>query len=337
MIEAQTVQRASWAFPARKEFPRLVAQALARRSTVSLATDAYRLVDDAADGFPGVVVDRYADFAVLSLFGEDGAAEAPALAEALLAVGLRGVYSKRRVRADLRKVPKDEVSPETPLRGEPASPDLVVTENGVKFRVDLARGLSTGLFTDQRDTRALVCESAAGARILNLFAYTCSFTVAAALGGATATTSVDTSQSALKRGHDNLDLNGVSGAAHRLLRADAQSFVRRARRRGDQFEIVILDPPSFGTQKRGTFSVERDYARVAEDSLALLAPGGRLVAVTNHLGTSRTALHGIVQRAALAIGVRIDTVVDLSMPPDYPFRPNGEEPTKTVVVTAGKR
>jgi 23S rRNA (cytosine1962-C5)-methyltransferase len=331
------VQRGPWALPARKEFPRLIAQALERRQAVSLATDAYRVVDDAADGLPGVVVDRYGDFGVLSPFSEEGTGEAPALADALLGAGLRGVYVKRRVRTDLRKAPKDELAPEAPLRGEPAPPDLVVTENGVRFHVDLTGGLSTGLFTDQRDTRALVCESAAGARVLNLFAYTCSFTVAAALGGASATTSVDLSQRALKRGHENLVLNGVSGSAHRLLRSDAVSFVGRARRRGDRFDIVIVDPPSFGTQKRGTFSVERDYAKVAEDSFAALAPGGRLVAVTNHLGTTRAALHAIVRKAAAANGVRIETIADLPMPADYCFRPDGQEPTKTVVVTLSER
>jgi len=314
----------------------LIAAALARRSTVSLATDAYRLIDDASDGFPGVVVDRYGDFAVLSLFAEDAAAEASALAEALLEAGLRGVYSKRRLRADLRRERKDELSPGVPLRGEPAPRDLVVTENGMKYYVDLAGGLSTGLFTDQRDTRALVCDFAPGMRILNLFAYTCSFTVAAALGGAIATTSVDTSHRALERGNENLVLNGVSGAAHRLLRGDALSFVARARRRGDRFDLVIVDPPSFGTLKRGTFSVERDYVRVAEDSLALLAPGGRLIAVTNHLSTSRAALRAIVQRAAGAARIRIDGPVDLAMPSDYRFRPNGEEPTKTVIATVAR-
>jgi 23S rRNA (cytosine1962-C5)-methyltransferase len=119
-----------------------------------------------------------------------------------------------------------------------------------------------------------------------------------------------------------------------LLRSDAVSFVRRARQRDDRFDLVVLDPPSFGTQKRGTFSVERDYAKVAEDALSLLAPSGRLVAVTNHLGTSRAALHSLVAKAAAAARVRIDDIRDLPMPPDHTFRPGGDEPTKTVVVTA---
>jgi len=300
---------------------------------VALVTDAYRLLDDRADGLPGVIVDRYADFAVLSLFSAEAAAEAPALAEALVGAGMRGVYVKRRVRTDLRRIPKEELSPEVPLLGDPAPSDLVVTENGMQFHVDPAGGLSTGLFTDQRDTRAWVRASAGGARVLNLFAYTCSFTVAAALGGASATTSVDLSQRALARGHANLVLNGVAGAPHRLLRGDALSFVKRARRRNDRFDLVVLDPPSFGTHRRGTFSVERDYRRVTEDALGLLAPGGRLLAVTNHLGTSRADLHTLIHGAAAAARVRLDAIRDFSVPADHSHRPSGEEPTKTVLAT----
>jgi 23S rRNA (cytosine1962-C5)-methyltransferase len=203
----------------------------------------------------------------------------------------------------------------------------------MKLRVELGGGLSTGLFTDQRDTRAMVRASTAGARILNLFAYTCSFTLAAALGGATTTTSVDVSQRALTWGNDNLVLNGVAGAAHRLLRGDAVSFLKRARRRGDRFDLVVLDPPSFGTHGRSTFSAPRDYGPIAEDALALVAPRGRLIAVTNHLGTSRAALRTLIQRAAASARVGLDKMSDLPMPPDYPFRVDGEEPTKTVIAT----
>jgi 23S rRNA (cytosine1962-C5)-methyltransferase len=297
-------------------------------------TDAYRLIDDQADGLPGVVIDRYGDFAVMSLFSDEATAGAPAIADALVGIGLRGVYSKHRVRTDLRRARREELAPETPFSGEPSPPDLVVTEHGMKVRVDIASGLSTGLFTDQRDTRVLVRASSEGARVLNLFAYTCSFTVAAALGGAAATTSVDVSQRALARGNDNLVLNGVAGPSHRLLRGDAASFVRRARRRGDRFDLVVLDPPSFGTHGGSTFSVERDYARIAEGALALLSTRGRLVAVTNHLGTNRAALRELIERAASAAGVRLEPLRDLPMPPDYPYRPRGQEPTKTVLATA---
>ena len=131
----------------------------------------------------------------------------------------------------------------------------------------------------------------------------------------------------------NLVSNGMDGPAHRLLRGDVLSFVKRARRREDRFDLVVLDPPSFGTRRHGTFSVERDYGRVAEDTLALVAPGGRLVAVTNHIGTSRRALHALIENAAASACVRIHAIQDLSMPPDHVFRLNGEAPTKTVVAS----
>jgi 23S rRNA (cytosine1962-C5)-methyltransferase len=241
------------------------------------------------------------------------------------------VYLKRRIKADLRHAPREGFAPELPIEGEIAPPDLVVKEDELTYRVSLGHGLSTGFFTDQREGRALVRRDAGGARVLNLFAYTCSFTVAAARGGAVETTSVDVSQRALTRGAGNLELNALGGPSHRILRADAVAFVARARRRGDLFDTVVLDPPSFGTHGKSTFSVEKDYARVCEDALALLSPAGTLLAVTNHQGTSRTKLRRMVLFAAERLGLSGGELADLAMPEDHPHRPLGFEPTKSVL------
>ena len=197
----------------------------------------------------------------------------------------------------------------------------------------LDEGLSTGLFCDQRDNRALVRDLSRGARVLNLFSYTCSFTVAAGLGGAVETVSVDLSGRALERGEGNLALNGLGGPAHRLLRADALSFLARQVRGKAQFDCVILDPPSFGTRSRGTFSVERDYPSLLEQSLAVLRKGGRLLAVTNHRKTSPARFLAMIREAARARAREIATVRELPMPADYPHRPGGELPTKSALVT----
>lgn len=318
------------------DLPALLGRAAARREPTRARSDAYRLVDDEADGLPGIVVDCYGEFAVLQTLSEAGARVAKDLAR-VLARGLpglaafRGVYLKRRVKADLRHVSRETLAPELPIEGEPAPAELMVHEDGLSYAVSLGDGLSTGLFTDQRDGRALVRREAAGARVLNLFAYTCSFTVAAARGGAKETTSVDVSQRALTRGARNLEHNGLAGPSHRILRADAVAFAARARRRGDLFDLVVLDPPTFGTHGKSTFSVERDYPRVCEDALALLAPGGCLLAVTNHQGTSRGKLRRTVLFAADRLGLQGGQVTDLEMPEDHPDRPQGFEPTKSVL------
>jgi 23S rRNA (cytosine1962-C5)-methyltransferase len=311
-----------------------IARAADRRSAVARTTTAYRLVDDAGDGLPGLVVDRYADWALANLLTEEAVRRAPDVGRGLLALGLRGVYTVRRPRADLRRVEREDLAVAAPL-GEPAPPDFVVQEGELRAHVSLDDGLSTGLFIDQRDNRALVRETSGGARVLNLFAYTCTFTVAAALGGARETVSVDLSKKALSRGNVNLSTNGVAGPAHRLLASDALDFLRRTRRRGDVFDVVVLDPPSFGTRRRGTFSVERDYARLAEDAFAVLAPGGRLLAVTNHRATSLAAFRTTLERSALAAGRRIAERRALAMPEDFPHRIAGEPTTKSEIVTVG--
>src|SRR2546428_8149420 len=148
----------------------LLGAALDCRAAVTAVTDAYRWVDDEADGFPGIVVDRYADYAVL--FVEE---EPTTLVEALAtALGecTRGVYLKHRRVGDPRRAVRGEIAPETPLVGEPAPRELVVAEHGVCFGVALADGMSTGLFTDQRENRQRVRTLSRGARVLNPFSYT---------------------------------------------------------------------------------------------------------------------------------------------------------------------
>jgi 23S rRNA (cytosine1962-C5)-methyltransferase len=306
-------------------------QALERRAAIAEVAEAYRWVDDVADGFPGMTVDRYGQWAVLSILDEPGAETVAAYAEALLGV-VRGVYVKRRPRADLRHEDRAALAPEEPF-GERAPDDLVVRVGAFSFHVALDDGLSTGLFGDQRDNRSLVMDLAGGARVLNLFSYTCAFTVAAALGGARETVSVDLSKRALGRGRANLELNGVAGPSHRLLAADAFDWLARAERNAQRFDLVVLDPPSFGTRRRGTFSVERDYSRLASSALSLLTAGGRLLAVTNHQKTTTDAFHATLSDAARGAKRNVAQIRALPTPADHPFRPYGEPRMKSALVS----
>jgi len=306
--------------------------AFERRGTVRAYTEAYRWIDDAADGFPELAVDRYGDFAVLSVRSDDPGDTATTLAEAVLRCGVRGVYVKRRPRSDLRREKHGELAPQKPI-GESSPPDLAVHEGPFSFGVALADGLSTGLFTDQRDNRALVHASSRGRSVLNLFSYTCTFTVAAALGGARETVSVDLSKRALARGRENLERNGASGPQHRLIGADAFDWLARAERRADRFDVVILDPPSFGTRDKGTFSVDRDYGRLAEHCFRLLAPAGRLLATTNHRKTNSDAFRKVLSAAARSTGRTIAELRLLPTPEDHAHRIDGEPATKSVLVT----
>jgi len=162
-------------------------------------------------------------------------------------------------------------------------PRLQVQEAGLTFEVELHGYLDTGLFLDHRQTRALVRDRARGRRVLNLFAYTGSFSVYAAAGGALASSSVDLSNTYLAWARRNLQLNGLEASRHELIQSDVFDYLDQARRERRRFGLILLDPPSFSNSKRmqATLDVQRDHPRLIEACLELLGPGGELFFSTN--------------------------------------------------------
>jgi 23S rRNA (cytosine1962-C5)-methyltransferase len=157
-----------------------------------------------------------------------------------------------------------------------------VTENGLTFLVGFGEGLSAGLFMDQRENRwRLLQMDLRGKSVLNTFAYTCAFSVAAAKAGA-ATTSVDLSRNYLDWGKENFRANNLSVEGHEFLSGDVFEWLKRFAKRGRQWDVVILDPPTFSTTKDGRrFQAERDYGALAAQAAALVASGGTLFCSTN--------------------------------------------------------
>jgi 23S rRNA G2069 N7-methylase RlmK/C1962 C5-methylase RlmI len=161
--------------------------------------------------------------------------------------------------------------------------ELVIGEGKLKFQVNLSDYLDTGLFPDRRRVRALIGEDAGGKRVLNLFAYTCAFSVSAALGGAASVDSVDMSRTYLDWGRRNFSLNGLAGekagrGPFRFIRADVLRFLEEAAGEGRNWDLIILDPPAFSNSKKmtGTLDIRRDHPRLINRCLGLLSPGGRL-------------------------------------------------------------
>ena len=296
--------------------------------------DTFRVANDLGDGLPGVCIDRYGDFAVLSLASDEASAHAQTLSELLHEFGARGVYVKQRAKADLRREAHAELAPKIPSVGEPVPPELIVQEGVARFRVTLDEGLSCGLFVDQRDNRARIAALAGGQRVLNLFSYTCSFSVYSALSGAEHVTSVDLSGPALARGRENFVLNGLDPAAHAFVQTDAIEWLARAGKRGEKFGLVILDPPSFATSGKGkTFRVADGYTDALALVFGVLAPGGRVLAVTNHRKTSPAAFRKMAHEAARASSREITQLKDLAAPLDCPPGPNGPFPAKSVLIS----
>jgi 23S rRNA (cytosine1962-C5)-methyltransferase len=323
----------SWLRGAPQRPPGELARALSEGALVRAALwprfQAYRLCGEEGGEIAGVTAERYGEHALLDLSTEEAWAERERLAECLMDHGARGVYVKRRLRADLRKQDAAELAPALPLRGEAAPESLRVQQGELQFSVRLADGLSTGLFLDQRESWQRVRAGAAGRSLLNLFCYTGAFSVAAASGGAPATVSVDLSKRALSRLRENLELNGLSGPQHRLLASDVLVWLGRAVRAGRRFGWIVLDPPSFGTRKGGVLRAERDYAGMVAGALALLEPHGRLLCVSHQRGFSSGDLRGLVLEALQASG-RAGTVHSWVGGWDAPTLP-GVSGTKSVL------
>ncbi|MGR2662238.1 MULTISPECIES: class I SAM-dependent methyltransferase [Chromobacterium] len=156
--------------------------------------------------------------------------------------------------------------------------DFIVNEFGQRFIVNLEAYLDTGLFLDHRNTRKRVREEAAGKRFLNLFAYTGSFTVYAACGGAIRSETVDMSNTYQDWSRRNFELNGLDLARHELVRADVFQYLEDAVDAGKQFDLIVMDPPTFSNSKkmRDILDVQRDHVWLIDYAMALLAPGGTL-------------------------------------------------------------
>ena len=160
--------------------------------------------------------------------------------------------------------------------------EYVVRENGLRFLIKPADYLDVGLFLDHRNTRQMVRQKSEGKRVLNLFAYTGSFTVYAAAGGAAGTLTVDMSNTYLQWADRNLSINGFSDERHRLLQADVLAWLEQPPR--EQFDLIVLDPPTFSNSKRmeDTLDIQRDHVMLLNRALRFCAPGGTLYFSTNY-------------------------------------------------------
>jgi 23S rRNA (cytosine1962-C5)-methyltransferase len=286
----------------------------------SSETSAYRLVHGAGDGLEGLTVDVYDQWLVASLYTEERGAREEGWLDALHALGYRGVYLKHRPRQanELDEQERRSRAPSEAVRGDDAPSALEVRESGMPFEVRLGDGLSTGLFLDQRHNRAQLRALSAEKRVLNLFAYTCAFGIAAALGGALATTNIDVAKHALERGRAGYARAGVAPEAHQFLARDVLETLPKLARRGERFDIVVLDPPSYASTKHGRFNVERDYEDLVSLALGVLATPGTLLACTNHQRLETSDLERAIRRASARLGRPLQQLAWAPPPADHP-------------------
>jgi 23S rRNA (cytosine1962-C5)-methyltransferase len=207
---------------------------------------------------------------------------------------------------------------------------LLIREHGLTFFVNFGEGLSAGIFPDQRENRRrLLTMSLRGKTMLNTFAYTGAFSVVAAKAGAV-TTSVDLSRNYLEWGKDNFRANGLDPAAHDFVVGDVFEWLKRFGRRGRAWDVVVLDPPTFSTTKRGrAFQAARDYEDLAAVAMPLVGPGGWLLCSTNQRTLAAEDFENHIQSAARRCGRVIESLEFETLPFDFRLAPKERPYLKT--------
>ncbi|HES9524945.1 TPA: class I SAM-dependent rRNA methyltransferase [Streptococcus pneumoniae] len=245
-------------------------------------TTAFRLFNQEGDGFGGLTVDLYGDYAVFSWYNSYVYQIRQTISEAFRQVfpEVLGAYEKIRF--------KGLNYESAHVYGQEAPDFFTVLENGVLYQVFMNDGLMTGIFLDQHEVRgSLVDGLAMGKSLLNMFSYTAAFSVAAAMGGASHTTSVDLAKRSRELSQAHFQANGLSTDEHRFIVMDVFEYFKYAKRKDLTYDVIVLDPPSFARNKKQTFSVAKDYHKLISQSLEILNPGGIIIASTNAANVSR--------------------------------------------------
>ena len=274
-----------------------------------------RLVNAESDGLPGLIVDRYENTLVLQFLSAGTERWRSNFVDLLLELTSFNLIFERSD-AEVRKLEGLPVRV-GPLFGTP--PDqIVIEENNLHFRVDLAGGHKTGFYLDQRLNRERVQRLVRGKDVLDCFSYSGGFTVNALAGGARSVRSVDSSQNALELARENVKLNLLPEERVEFLEADVFQQLRKFRDQAQQFDLIILDPPKFAPTSHHAQKAARGYKDINLLAFKLLRDGGLLVTFSCSGGVDAALFQKIVAGAALDAGVTAHIVSHLEQGPDHP-------------------
>ncbi len=321
-------------------FARRIAAAADLRKRLAVASDGVRLVHGESDGLPGLVVDRYADVIVAQFLSAGVERWKSVIADALIkATGASLLYE----RSDTSAREREGLAAATGwLRGaavpSEASTEITIREHDWRFALDVASGHKTGFYLDQRDNRKRFADTVRHfglARVLNCYAYTGGFSVAALDGGAAHVVSVDSSGPALERAVANVALNGFDAARHEALDADVNQTLRAMLEARRSFDAIVLDPPKLAPTAAHAERAARAYKDINRLAFLLLRPGGALFTFSCSGGISADLFHKIVAGAGLDAGVDGFVLARLGAAPDHPMTvtfPEGEYLKGLVIV-----
>lgn len=283
----------------------------------------YRLVHGEGDNLPGLIIDVYDHTAVMQAHSAGMHLDRMAVADALEEVMgdvIQHIYYKSETTLPFKA---DLLATENGfLKG--SSPENVAMENGLKFHVDWLKGQKTGFFVDQRENRALLERYAKGRNVLNMFCYTGGFSFYAMRGGANLVHSVDSSAKAIDLTNENVALNFPGDTRHQAFAEDAFKFLDRM---GDQYDLIILDPPAFAKHRDALRNALRGYTKLNAKAFEKIRPGGILFTFSCSQVVSKQDFRNAVFTAAAQSGRSVRILHQLTQPGDHPvniYHPEGE-------------
>ena len=290
-----------------------------RRSLLKTNTTGYRLLFGENDGLPGLVVDIYAQVAVIKLYSGIWLQHLQWIPEYIC--GLTNTNTALlRLSRNLQKFSKEYKDGDL-LYGDLNDANITFNEHGLNFVANVLKGHKTGYFLDHRHNRKQVGELAAGKTVLDVFAYAGGFSVHALAGGATEVTSVDPSAQALELAVDNAALNAHKGA-HHCLQGDAFEILKELEQRQEQYDIVVIDPPAFAKQQDEIPGAKKAYKRLVKLGAGLVADKGMLVMASCSSRISAQAFFDLVSKVLDEEGVRYklwkQTTHDVDHPIGFP-------------------
>jgi 23S rRNA (cytosine1962-C5)-methyltransferase len=284
--------------------------AVARREVLNATTSAQRLIFGEADQLPGLIVDRYGDWAVVQILSAAVEYWRACILETVASLeGIKHVYERSDAATRQREGLPPVSGPITKNHAPEAELTVPVIENGVHYRIDIANGHKTGFYVDQRDNRAIVGVLAKGKRVLNCFCYTGGFSLAALVGGASEVISIDSSGVALVRAALNQSVNEAISKGARSEWRDENVFdaLKHLSAAQEKFDIVILDPPKFAPSVAHLDKAARAYKEIAMKGLKLLNPGGYLLTFSCSGAMSVDLFQKVIA------GAVVDSHIDMQM------------------------
>ncbi|MEH6905843.1 class I SAM-dependent rRNA methyltransferase [Neobacillus drentensis] len=288
----------------------------------SSETTAFRVFNGEGDGIGGLTIDYFAGYYLLTWYSKGIYHFRDRIIQALKGlVDFKGIYQKKRFDEKGQYIEEDDF-----VAGERGQFPLIVKENGVNFAVYLNESAMVGVFLDQRDVRRTIRdEYAKGKSVLNTFSYTGAFSVFAALGGASKTTSVDLANRSRSKTSEQFTINGIDPETQAIMVEDVFKYFKYAVKKQLKFDVVILDPPSFARSKKFVFSAEKDYKDLLKEAISITENNGTIVASTNSSAFGIEKFKSFIDIAFKESGSRYKLLEQFSLPEDFKTSKNFPE------------